>query len=86
MNKIIECVPNFSNGRDSKVLESIVDVFRGKQDIKLLDYESDKDHNRSVVTVIGTPEALVSTILDGTETRSSLSIEEIREILGISVE
>ena len=64
MNKIIECVPNFSNGRDAKVLESIVEVFRGKQDLKLLDYESDKDHNRSVVTVIGTPEALVPAVVE----------------------
>ena len=64
MNKIVECVPNFSNGRDAKVLESIVEVFRGKQDLKLLDYESDKDHNRSVVTVIGTPEALVPAVVD----------------------
>ena len=64
MNKIIECVPNFSNGRDAKVLESIVEVFRGKQDLKLLDYESDKDHNRSVVTVIGTPEALTSSVVE----------------------
>ncbi|MGP1415752.1 MAG: glutamate formimidoyltransferase [Treponema sp.] len=64
MNKIIECVPNFSNGRDAKVLESIVEVFRGKQDLKLLDYESDKDHNRSVVTVIGTPEALIPSVVE----------------------
>jgi len=64
MNKIIECVPNFSNGRDATILESIVEVFRGKPDVKLLDYEADKDHNRSVVTVIGTPEGLTSAVLD----------------------
>ena len=58
MNKIIECVPNFSEGRDLEKLEKILDCFRGKEDVKLLDYSSDKDHNRSVVTVIGEPEAL----------------------------
>jgi len=64
MNHIIECVPNFSNGRDKDVLESIVEVFRGKQDLKLLDYEADKDHNRSVVTVIGTAESLQASIVE----------------------
>lgn len=58
MNKIIECVPNFSEGRDLNKLEKILDCFRGKENVKLLDYTSDKDHNRSVVTVIGEPEAL----------------------------
>ena len=58
MNKIIECVPNFSEGRDLDKVEKIVDSFRGKEGVKLLDYSSDKDHNRSVVTVIGEPEPL----------------------------
>ncbi|MCI7812298.1 MAG: glutamate formimidoyltransferase [Lachnospiraceae bacterium] len=58
MNKIIECVPNFSEGRDLEKVEKIVDCFRGKEGVKLLDYTSDKDHNRSVVTVIGEPEPL----------------------------
>ena len=58
MNKIIECVPNFSEGRDLKKLEQILDCFRGKEGVKLLDYSSDQDHNRSVVTVIGEPEVL----------------------------
>ena len=64
MNKIIECVPNFSNGRDPEILEKIVAPFRGKENVKLLDYESDKDHNRSVVTVIGTPEELKKTVVE----------------------
>ena len=58
MNKIIECVPNFSEGRDLAKVEKIADCFRGKPGVKLLDYSSDKDHNRSVVTVIGEPEPL----------------------------
>ena len=58
MNKIIECVPNFSEGRDLDKVEKIVECFRGKEGVKLLDYSSDKDHNRSVVTVIGEPEPL----------------------------
>ncbi len=58
MDRIIECVPNFSEGRDLDKIEKIVDSFRGKEGVKLLDYTSDKDHNRSVVTVIGQPEPL----------------------------
>jgi len=58
MDKIIECVPNFSEGRDLLKLEKILDVFRGRHNVKLLDYSSDQDHNRSVVTLVGEPDAL----------------------------
>ena len=58
MNQILECVPNFSEGRDLTKVEKICDCFRGKEGVRLLDYSSDYDHNRSVVTVIGEPEAL----------------------------
>ena len=55
---LFESVPNFSEGRDLKKVETIVDCFRGKRGVKLLDYSSDADHNRSVVTVVGEPEPL----------------------------
>ena len=58
MDRIIECVPNFSEGRDKEKVEKIVDCFRNREGVKLLDYTSDEDHNRSVVTVIGEPEPL----------------------------
>ncbi|MDR1369749.1 MAG: glutamate formimidoyltransferase [Dysgonamonadaceae bacterium] len=64
MNKIIECVPNFSEGRDLSKVEKIVDSFRGKEGVKLLDYSSDKDHNRMVVTVVGEPVALKNAVLE----------------------
>src|SRR5210317_281880 len=63
MNKIIECVPNFSEGRDLKKIEKIVEPFRGKDGVKLLDYQSDEDHNRAVVTVVGSPEPLTEAII-----------------------
>ena len=63
MNKIIECVPNFSNGRDQDIIEQIVAPFKNVADVKLLDVESDKDHNRCVVTVIGEPEPLKEAVL-----------------------
>jgi glutamate formiminotransferase len=63
MEKIIECVPNFSEGRDLGKVEKIVDSFRGKKGVRLLDYSSDKDHNRSVVTVIGEPDELIEAVV-----------------------
>jgi glutamate formiminotransferase len=64
MKKIIECVPNFSEGRDLKKIEKIVGPFRGRDGVKLLDYQNDKDHNRSVVTVVGEPEALKTAVIE----------------------
>ncbi|QTA90802.1 glutamate formimidoyltransferase [Desulfonema magnum] len=58
MKKILECVPNFSEGRKSEKIEEIVNPFRGKPGVRLLDYQTDKDHNRLVVTAVGEPEAL----------------------------
>ena len=53
MNRIMECVPNFSEGRDKQIIEKIANIFRGKEGVKLLDYSGDTDHNRSVITVAG---------------------------------
>ena len=64
MDKIVECVPNFSEGRNLAKIERIVDVFRAKENVKLLDYSSDKDHNRMVVTAIGEPEAMKNCIIE----------------------
>jgi glutamate formiminotransferase len=64
MKKIVECVPNFSEGRDLKKIEKIVEPFRAKNGVKLLDYQNDEDHNRAVVTVIGAPEPLKEAIVE----------------------
>ena len=64
LNTIMECVPNFSEGRDLAKVERIVDAFRGKAGVKLLDYSSDKDHNRTVVTVIGEIEPLGDAVIE----------------------
>lgn len=64
MKKIMEIVPNYSEGIRSEVVEEIVNCFRNKADVKLLNYSSDKDHNRTVVTVVGEPEALIEPIVE----------------------
>jgi len=64
MKKIIECVPNFSEGRDLEKIDKIVSAFRGKNGVKLLDYQRDEDHNRLVVTVVGDPDALKTALYE----------------------
>ncbi len=56
MRKLMECVPNFSEGRDERIVEQIIDEARKIEGITILDYSSDKDHNRTVLTMIGSPE------------------------------
>ena len=58
MKKIIETVPNFSEGRNKDTIEKILACFKEKEDVKLLDFHRDADHNRLVVTAVGGPEAL----------------------------
>lgn len=56
---IIECVPNFSEGRDLSVAAAIVEAIRTAKGVQVLAFESDADHNRSVVTFAGHPDAVV---------------------------
>lgn len=64
MKKIMECVPNFSEGRDLDKIEKIANPFRGKKGVKLLDYKRDRDHNRLVVTAVGDPVALKQAVME----------------------
>lgn len=63
-NRIMECVPNFSEGRDLQKIDKIVSPFRAKEGVKLLDYSNDEDHNRLVVTVVGEPDALKEAVIE----------------------
>ena len=72
MAKIIQCVPNFSEGRDKEVVEKIVDEIRVIEGVKLLDYSMDKDHNRSVVTFIGEPEKVIEAAFNATKVAAEL--------------
>ncbi|HZY26091.1 MAG TPA: glutamate formimidoyltransferase, partial [Bacteroidales bacterium] len=56
--KIIECVPNFSEGRDMAIIKQITDVIEAVDGVKLLDVDPGKDTNRTVVTFVGYPEAV----------------------------
>jgi glutamate formiminotransferase len=69
---LYQSVPNFSEGRDLERVEAIVDCFRGNPGVKLLDYSSDADHNRSVVTVVGEPEPLKDALFNAVKTAAEL--------------
>jgi glutamate formiminotransferase/formiminotetrahydrofolate cyclodeaminase len=60
MNRIVECVPNISEGRDREKIDRIVDPLKNDKRIKLLSVEPDADYNRTVITFIGEPEDCVS--------------------------
>ncbi len=56
--RLVECIPNFSEGRRPEVIEQIVAALTSVEGVALLDQHSDPDHNRTVVTLIGPPEAI----------------------------
>jgi len=58
MGKLVECVPNFSEGRRTEVIEAIVGEIRKISGVKLLDVKPDVNHNRVVVTFVGEPQAV----------------------------
>src|SRR5436853_5314980 len=66
MKRLIECVPNFSEGRDTGKVDAIVTAMSSVPGVYVLDREMDADHNRSVVTLAGEPEAVAEAALLGT--------------------
>ena len=63
--KLIECVPNFSEGRRQEVINSIADAIRSTPGVNLLDVESNPDHNRSVISFVGEPGPVKQAALAG---------------------
>ncbi len=57
-NRIIECVPNFSEGRDMEIIRQITDVIESVKGVRLLNVDPGKATNRTVVTFVGDPEAV----------------------------
>jgi glutamate formiminotransferase len=58
MSKLVECVPNFSEGRNPQVIAKILAEIESVEGVQLLDQEMDKDHNRAVITLVGESEPL----------------------------
>lgn len=57
MQQIVECVPNFSDGRNPKVYDGIAEAIRSVRGVQVLDVSADPDHNRTVITYVGAPSA-----------------------------
>jgi len=76
MNKIVECVPNFSEGRDMSVIGKITDELKKVKDVVLLDVDPGKDTNRTVVTFAGSPK--------GVEEAAFLCIKKASELIDMS--
>ncbi len=64
MRKIVECVPNFSEGRDQDTINAISDAIRNTDGCKLLDVDPGKSTNRTVYTFVGTPDAVIEGALN----------------------
>ena len=65
MQPLVECVPNFSNGRDPEVYNAIADAIRAVPGVQVLDVSADPDHNRTVVTFVGRPDDVVEAAFQG---------------------
>lgn len=64
MQKIVQCVPNFSEGKDLEKIERIVAPLKDKEGVKLVGVEPDETYNRTVVTVIGEPQAVKNAVIE----------------------
>jgi glutamate formiminotransferase/formiminotetrahydrofolate cyclodeaminase len=71
-NRVIECIPNFSEARNTEIVKSIIDSIVSVQDISLLNQSSDTDHNRTVITFAGPPEAVAEAAFQGIKTAGNL--------------
>jgi glutamate formiminotransferase/formiminotetrahydrofolate cyclodeaminase len=72
MRQLVECVPNFSEGRDAAKMDAIVQTIVSVPEVVLLDRESDADHNRSVLTFVGPPAAVADAAFRSVEKAASL--------------
>ena len=75
-NRLIECVPNFSEGRDTTVIEQISNSISDIDGIALLDVDSSEDFNRTVITFVGSPDSVLEAALNCT--RVALSLIDMR--------
>lgn len=72
MASLVQCVPNFSEGRRVEVVKQIVAAIVAVSGVKMLDYSYDESHNRSVVTFIGEPEAVLEGAFQGARQAAEL--------------
>ena len=71
-NQLIECIPNFSEARRPEIVEKIMESIRLIEGVHILDHHSDLDHNRTVVTYVGSPKAVEEAAFQAIKTAASL--------------
>src|SRR5207237_5855880 len=72
MKELVECVPNFSEGRDEKIIRQIADAIKATDGVSLLDVDPGASTNRTVVTFVGGPEAAVEAAFRGIQKAAEL--------------
>jgi glutamate formiminotransferase/formiminotetrahydrofolate cyclodeaminase len=72
LRRLVECVPNFSEGRDAAKIDALAASIESVPDVVLLDRQSDADHNRSVLTFAGPPEAVAEAAFRSVERAATL--------------
>src|SRR3954462_1045657 len=79
MQPLVECIPNFSEGRRTEVIQAVIAPLVAQRDIRLLDVDPNADHNRTVVTFVGPPAAVADAAFALTASAvQALNMEEHR--------
>jgi glutamate formiminotransferase len=63
MTQLVECIPNFSEGRNQETLKALSDAAKSLPGVLLVNYSADADHNRSVFTLIGEPDGVLDAVM-----------------------
>jgi glutamate formiminotransferase len=72
MNRIVECVPNFSEGKNRKVIDAIFDAAKSIKSVKVLDLEFNASHNRCLFTILGEPDDVSASVYESIKTATKL--------------
>jgi glutamate formiminotransferase len=72
MNRIVECVPNFSEGKNRKVIDAIFEAAKSVKSVKVLDLEFNASHNRCLFTIVGSPEDVLVSVYESIKTATRL--------------
>lgn len=72
MKKIVECVPNFSEGKNVKIINAIFDAAKTVKSVKVFELEHNASHNRMLFTIVGEPEAVLTSVFESTKVATKL--------------
>jgi len=81
MDQIVECVPNFSEGRNRATIQALIEAVTSTAGVALLDHSMDPDHHRAVLTFCGTPEAIVEAAFRAI--RVATDLIDVRKHVGV---